>query len=345
MALSSSAIRTGLGLLTKCARVCPDSTAVAWKSGSAHRAAFPTAVHRMDGIKPMTFSTAVPLRTPTKPILDGSQESRKEPVPRSAYPDFSLQNKVYVVTGGGRGLGLVIAEAMVQAGAEVHCLDRLVEPDPEFTASQEWSKEQKHKGELYYHHVDVRDMEILNRVVASIAERRGQMNGLVAAAGVQQIKEAVNYTCADVTEMLDVNYTGVFMSANAVARQMIRFKSPGSIVLVASMSGLIANKGLNSPVYNSSKAAVIQLSRNLAMEWAKFGIRVNSLCPGHIITPMVQKNFEEVPGLQETWERENMLNRLATPEEFTGATIFMLSDASSFMTGGHLVIDGGHTAW
>lgn len=115
MALSSSAIRTGRGLLTKCARVCPDSTAVAWKSGSAHRAAFPTAAH---SIKPMTFSTAVPLRTPTKPILDGSQESRKEPVPRSAYPDFSLQNKVYVVTGGGRGLGLVIAEAMVQAGAE-----------------------------------------------------------------------------------------------------------------------------------------------------------------------------------------------------------------------------------
>lgn len=125
MALSSSAIRTGRGLLTKCARVCPDSTAVAWKSGSAHRAAFPTAVHGMGSIKPVTFSTSVPLQTPTKPILDGSQESRKEPVPRSAYPDFSLQNKVYVVTGGGRGLGLVIAEAMVQAGAEGMSLQKL----------------------------------------------------------------------------------------------------------------------------------------------------------------------------------------------------------------------------
>lgn len=227
----------------------------------------------------------------------------------------------------------------------MHCLDRLVDPDPEFIASQEWSREQQHKGELHYHHVDVRDMNMLNGTVAAIAERRGQMNGLVAAAGVQQIKEAVNHSCVDVTEMLDINYTGVFMSANAVARQMMQFKTPGSIILVASMSGVIANKGLNSPVYNSSKAAVIQLSRNLAMEWGKLGIRVNSLCPGHIVTPMVKKNFEEVPGLRETWEQENMLNRLATPEEFTGATIFMLSDASSFMTGGHLIIDGGHTAW
>lgn len=100
-----------------------------------------------------------------------------------------------------------------------------------------------------------------------------------------------------------------------------------------------------TPVYNSSKAAVIQLGRNLAMEWGKEGIRVNSLCPGHIVTPMVMKNFEDNPGLRETWERENMLGRLSRPEEYRGAVLFLLSDASSFMTGNSLVIDGGHTAW
>lgn len=193
--------------------------------------------------------------------------------------------------------------------------------------------------------MDVRIGEELDQTAAAIVSQHGRLDGLVAAAGVQQLKEAVNYTSKDVTEMLDVNYTGVFMSANAVARQMIARKHSGSIVLVASMSGIIANKGLNSPVYNSSKAAVIQLARNLAMEWGKHGIRVNALCPGHIVTPMVQKNFEEVPGLRETWEGENMLGRLASPEEFTGATVFLLSDSSSFMTGGNLVIDGGHTAW
>jgi NAD(P)-dependent dehydrogenase (short-subunit alcohol dehydrogenase family) len=117
------------------------------------------------------------------------------------------------------------------------------------------------------------------------------------------------------------------------------------------MSGQVANKGLLCPVYNSSKAAVVQLARNLAMEWSKVnkdgtgGIRVNCISPGHIVTPMVLKNFEEVPGLKETWEAENMMGRLSRPEEFKGAAIYLLSNASSFMTGSNIVIDGGHTAW
>lgn len=151
--------------------------------------------------------------------------------------------------------------------------------------------------------------------------------------------------------MLSINFTGVMQSATACARQMFKHRSRGSIVLIGSMSGLIANKGLISPVYNASKAAVIQLTRNLAMEWGRInengegGIRVNCLSPGHIITPMVQKNFEEVPGLKETWEKENMLGRLAKPEEFKSAGLFLLSRASSFMTGSNMVIDAGHTAW
>jgi NAD(P)-dependent dehydrogenase (short-subunit alcohol dehydrogenase family) len=191
----------------------------------------------------------------------------------------------------------------------------------------------------------VRDREHLNKTISKITKEHGQIDGLVAAAGIQRVKDAVDHTPQDVAELMDVNFTGVFMSANAVAQQMMQTKRPGSIVLVASMSGMIANKGLTCPAYNASKAAVIQLTRNLAMEWGKHGIRVNALCPGHIITPMVKKNFEEVPGLKETWEKENMLGRLAAPEEFTGATLFMLSPASSFMTGSCLVVDGGHTAW
>ncbi|OJJ33046.1 hypothetical protein ASPWEDRAFT_115314 [Aspergillus wentii DTO 134E9] len=262
---------------------------------------------------------------------------------RKPYPDFCLRDKVYVVTGGGGGLGLVLAEAMMQGGAHVHCFDRLTHPGPNFVASHELSK--RYKGSLYYHQIDVRNQEELDRTVADIATSHNKIDGLVAAAGIQKIKEALHYTPAEAREMLDVNYTGVFMSANAVARQMMARGTSGSIVFIASMSGLIANKGLHCPVYNSSKAAVIQLTRNLAMEWSKHGIRVNSQCPGHILTPMVQKNFEEVPGLRKLWEMENMLGRLATPDEFTGAIVFMLSSASSFMTGSSLAIDGGHTAW
>jgi NAD(P)-dependent dehydrogenase (short-subunit alcohol dehydrogenase family) len=205
-------------------------------------------------------------------------------------------------------------------------------------------------GALRYNRIDIRNSEQLDAVISEIAAKHNRIDGLIAAAGVQQIKPAADYTAAEVTQMMDINFTGVFMTASAVARAMMRLreagnKDGGSIVLVGSMSGLVANKGLISPVYNSSKAAVIQLGRNLAMEWGKYGIRVNTLCPGHIVTPMVEANFAEVPGLRAEWERENMLGRLAQPTEFQGAGLFLLSKSSSFMTGSNLVIDGGHTAW
>ncbi|PGH32706.1 hypothetical protein GX50_04488 [[Emmonsia] crescens] len=264
----------------------------------------------------------------------------------TALPErqFSLRGKVYVVTGGGRGLGLCMAEAMTEAGAEVHCLDRLRDPDPEFLTTQDLAG-REHAGSLHYHHLDVRDSEHLQETIERVASRNRRLDGLVAAAGILQVTDAIDYSPEDVTKTMDINYTGLFMTAQAVARQMMAYECAGSIMLVASMSGLVANKGLNAPVYNSSKAAVIQLGRNLAMEWGPKGIRVNSLCPGHILTPMVEQTFKEVEGLRQTWESENMLGRLATPEEFTGATIFLLSEASKFMTGGSLVIDGGHTAW
>jgi NAD(P)-dependent dehydrogenase (short-subunit alcohol dehydrogenase family) len=174
---------------------------------------------------------------------------------------------------------------------------------------------------------------------------------VIAAAGVQKLAPAVEWTPEDTAKMLAVNYTGLFMTATASARQMLKYKKHGSICFIASMSGSIANKGLLSPVYNSSKAAVVQLARNLAMEWSPIkedgsgGIRVNCISPGHILTPMVRKNFEEVPGLREKWEAENMMGRMAETTEFKGAGLFLLSNASTFMTGSNLIIDGGHTAW
>ena len=151
---------------------------------------------------------------------------------------------------------------------------------------------------------------------------------------------------------------------------MIRHRTPGSLVLIGSMSAFIANKGFTSSVYNSSKAAVVQLARSLAMEWGRIvpvgegeegkgeegegedgkkkmrPIRVNALCPGNILTPMVRKNFQDDPALEALWTRENMLGRMSLPEEYVGAALFLLSErASSFMTGGALVVDGGYTAW
>lgn len=206
-------------------------------------------------------------------------------------------------------------------------------------------------GRLEYRQQDVNDTANLDRLIQDIADENQQLNGVIAAAGIQQLTPATEYTADDANRIMATNYTGVFMTATAAARMMFKYRCHGSICLIASMSGSIANKGLLSPVYNSSKAALIQLARSLAMQWSPIredntgGIRVNSLSPGHILTPMVLKNFEEVPGLRATWSKANMMGRLAETSEFKGAALFLMSNASSFVTGSDIVVDGGHTAW
>ncbi|OAP64724.1 hypothetical protein AYL99_00696 [Fonsecaea erecta] len=288
------------------------------------------------------------------------------------FREFDLEGKVFVVTGGARGLGLVLSEALIEAGGQgqymlthsfmptlaidigwgwppvVYCLDRLPQPDKEFFTVQE-RLGPRYGGSLKYDKVDVREAGNLDRVIEEIATHHGRLDGLIAAAGVQNVTPALDYTPEQIEEMMNINYKGVFCSAVSCARQMIKHDCSGSILLVASMSGMVANKGFTSSVYNSSKAAVCQLARSLAMEWGKIvngkPIRVNALCPGNIMTPMVRKNFEDDPKLKALWEKENMLGRISTPAEYRGAALFCLSDASSFMTGSNLVIDGGYTAW
>ncbi|OJJ51157.1 hypothetical protein ASPZODRAFT_148489 [Penicilliopsis zonata CBS 506.65] len=260
------------------------------------------------------------------------------------FREFDLGQRVFAITGGGRGLGLAMAEALMEAGAKVYCLDRLPEPEPEFKVAQDRAAKD-FGGSLEYHRIDVRDSQDVEEAMAKIARTDRRLDGMIAAAGVNHLESALEHSQTALNEVMQINYNGVFNAATAAARQMFEFQQGGSILLIASMSGLVANKGMTSPVYNSSKAAVIQLARSLAMEWGRHGIRVNSLCPGHIITPMVDMVFQQNPAARATWEAENMLGRLAVPEEFRGAALFALSDASSFMTGSTLLIDGGHTAW
>lgn len=162
---------------------------------------------------------------------------------------------------------------------------------------------------------------------------------------VQREIPALEYTAAEAERMLSTNVTGVFLTAQAVARRMIALGTPGSIVLIASMSGTVANRDLLCSIYNASKAAVQQLARNLAAEWGPLKIRVNTISPGYIVTDMVKDLFVKYPGRPGEWASQNMLGRLSEPREYRGAAVFLLSDASSFMTGADLRIDGGHCAW
>ncbi|GIJ82205.1 hypothetical protein Asppvi_000711 [Aspergillus pseudoviridinutans] len=282
--------------------------------------------------------------TADTPVVPATKQADVSLGSKGRMPEFSLAGKVVLVSGAARGLGLTQAEALLEAGAKVYGLDRLEEPSPEFFEIQKRGKDEL-GTELHYRRIDVRDTELLTSTVEQIANVEGRMDGLIAAAGIQQETPALEYTAKDANTMFEVNVTGVFMTAQAVAKQMIRFGNGGSIALIASMSGTVANRGLICPAYNASKAAVIQLGRNLAMEWGQYGIRVNTISPGYIVTKMVEDLFIQFPERREEWPKHNMLGRLSTPNEYRGAAVFLLSDASSFMTGSDLRIDGGHCAW
>ncbi|KAF7929440.1 uncharacterized protein EAE98_005358 [Botrytis deweyae] len=263
---------------------------------------------------------------------------------RKRLPEFNLVDKVVCVSGAGRGLGLVQAEALLEAGAKVYALDRLESPSPDFDRIAQRAKEELGTS-LSYRRIDVRDVEGLNSIIEEIAQKEGRMDGLIAAAGIQQETPALEYSAKDVDLMMSVNVTGVFMTAQAVAKQMVKFGNGGSIVLIASMSGTVANRGLICPAYNASKSAVLQLARNLASEWGEHSIRVNTISPGYIVTAMVEELFKKFPERRTDWPKQNMLGRLSAPEEYRGAAVFLVSDASSFMTGADLRMDGGHSSW
>ncbi|KAK4174282.1 putative D-arabinitol 2-dehydrogenase [Triangularia setosa] len=286
------------------------------------------------------FSSTTPFQFSSPPTSTPTQDLSQPPYSPPFNDLFSLRDRVILITGGARGVGLTQAGALLSAGAKVHALDQLT-PTPEFLSVQQSSP----PGALSFHQVDVRDQTALGSIVGGIAEKEGKINGLIAAAGIQQETTALEYKKEDVDRMMGVNVTGVFMTAQAVAREMIARKQKGSLVLIGSMSGTVANRGLICPAYNASKAAVLQLARNLAAEWGEHGIRVNSLSPGYIVTAMTAGLFDAFPERRTAWPDANMLKRLSYPEEYRGAAIFLLSDASSFMTGADLRVDGGHCAW
>ena len=133
------------------------------------------------------------------------------------------------------------AEALLEAGATVYALDRKSEPSPDFERIQKRAAEELGTT-LYYKQIDVREVEGLNQIIEQIGDQHGRLDGLLAAAGIQQEVPALEYTAKDVNTMLEVNVTGVFMTAQAAAKQMIRFGNGGSIVMIASMSASIANR-------------------------------------------------------------------------------------------------------
>lgn len=208
-----------------------------------------------------------------------------------------------------------------------------------------------------YQQLDVQDESSITSAFAKIVPQlRNPIRGLVSCAAISGESDACDYPADVFRKILDINITGTFLIARCVANEMQRANVPGSIVLIASMSGHISNRGINTSAYNAYKAAVHQLARSLAAEWGhpqntfpgstasatnpnpsteprlKYPpIRVNTLSPGHIETPMSAAARER--GLTEEWAKQNMLGRISQPEEYRGPVLFLLGDGSSYMTG------------
>jgi len=294
-------------------------------------------------------------------------------------PEFSLQGKTAVVTGGARGLGLEMMEALAQAGAAVVAVDLLGDQARE--AAEQTGNTYGVRAASWP--LDVTDAEKVAATFAAIEREFGSIDILVAAAGITDQVSAEDVSVAAWRKVIDINLNGVFFCAQAAGRGMIARRS-GSIILISSMSGLIVKMLLANPSpqvsgalndlwsrvpptcrrgppevrqqhlvnrpqrqasYNTAKGGVIMMAKSLAVEWAPHSVRVNALAPGYMRTALTDGVLEGQPGLRETWEGLTPMGRMGRPAELRGTVVYLASDASSFMTGHNLVVDGGYTAW
>lgn len=251
---------------------------------------------------------------------------------------FSLEGDVALVTGAGSGIGQAIAIGLAEAGANVACFDRPNSLDMKGTLEQIAAKGRK----AIAVEGDVTREEDLARLVKETEGKLGALTLAVNCAGIANATAAEDMPLSQWGKMIDVDLTGVFLSCQAEARVMLPRKR-GSIVNIASMSGIIVNRGLLQAHYNTAKAGVIHLTKSLAMEWADRGLRVNSISPGYTFSPMNKR--PEVAEQVVKFAADTPMGRLAEVGEMVGPAVFLLSNAASFCTGVDLIVDGGFVCW
>ncbi|MDO8107182.1 SDR family oxidoreductase [Isoptericola sp. b441] len=254
-----------------------------------------------------------------------------------AGTSFRLDGDVALVTGGASGIGQAIALGIAEAGGKVAVAD-LANADFESTLGQIASI----GGSAIAVPVDVTDKAQLVAAVEKTEAELGALTLAVNSAGIANAAPALEMSQEQWQQVYDVDVTGVFLSCQVEGAAMLRH-GRGSIVNIASMSGTIVNRGLLQVHYNSAKAAVQHLTKSLAMEWAREGVRVNSISPGYTATPMNTR--PEVADQAIQFAADTPLGRMAAPAEIAGPTVFLLSPAASFCTGVDLLVDGGFCCW
>jgi NAD(P)-dependent dehydrogenase (short-subunit alcohol dehydrogenase family) len=251
----------------------------------------------------------------------------------SVLERFMLTGKKAVITGGARGIGQSIAIAFAEVGADIAVLDLM-------DATETVEKVRGLGREAIYIKMDVANEKDVERAFLQIEQEFIYVDVLFNNAGICISQRAEDMTYEEWRQVIDVDLSGAFLVARAAGRNMIKNRRGGSIINTASMSGHIVNFPQEQCAYNSAKAGLIQLTKSLAVEWAKYNIRVNALSPGYVATPMTLRAPQE---LKDVWFSMAAVRRMCEAEELQGAALYLASSASTYTTGSDILVDGAFT--
>ena len=289
-------------------------------------------IHRKTFIRRHPGEKASPVCLPT-----ASERRGVVATSMSSLAMFSLENDGALVTGAASGIGRAIAIGLAEAGADVSCVDL---PGTDMAGTVE--EIVRMGGRAIAIEADVTEESSLTGAVNEHEARLRPLSVAVNSAGVPHNAPAEDLAEGDWQRVIDVDLTGVFRSCRAEAQVMLP-RHRGSIINIASISGTIINRGIFQAHYNSAKAGAIHLTKSLAMEWAKRGVRVNSVSPGYTLTPMSERPEAQAHLAQ--FVSDTPLGRMAVVRDMVGPAVFLASAASSFCTGLDLIVDGGAVCW
>ncbi|KAL6232072.1 hypothetical protein BDW75DRAFT_243330 [Aspergillus navahoensis] len=254
---------------------------------------------------------------------------------RNVIESFSLKERTIVITGVTGGLGINFANACVQAGANVAGIDIASAPHADF------HKLSAYGTKVSYYQADVTDAQLVEDTFQQIVGDFKEIHGCITCAGIAGEAPFHEYPAEQVRKIVNVNLLGSFFVAQSAVRQLLKQKTRGSIVFISSVASHQANASHPVSAYGATKYAVRGLAQQVAVEYAPYGIRANSITPGPMLTDMSRRLAAGNPDVFKNLCSHIMLNRMGEPDELNGAAVFLLSDASSFVTAEDILVDGG----